>query len=441
MAWSTLGELALGGPGGGAHAGRMPTSLATRPALSRAAAAVPSSAIRDLLALTGTTEVLSLAGGLPALGHVHDPVLAQLMAAVMDDPDAIQYGTTEGWPPLRAWLAGRLDAEPGAPPASADDVRVTHGSQQAIDLLVRALVDPGATVVVERPTYLGALQALAPAGAHVHTVPVDADGIDTERLAGALAAGLRPALCYLAPTYQNPSGAVMTAERRARLGELAAHYGFVVVDDDPYRELGFTAPPPRLRRWVPPELSVTLGTFSKVLAPGLRVGWAHGPGWLVGALTRLKQAADLHTSTVAQRLVAGAVARPGWLDARAARLVALHRHRAGVLAGALDRHAAGRLEVAPARGGMFLWARLRDGRSAAGLLPAALRAGVAFVPGSAFVPEALAPEALVPEGVVPAGRAGEGTGAHLRLCFATLDDDGLDDAARRLGSVLGATDG
>jgi 2-aminoadipate transaminase len=389
--------------------------------VSQAASRVPSSAIRDLLALTESTEVLSLAGGLPALGHVHDRVLGDLTAQVVRDPGAVQYGPTEGWPPLRRWIAGRLAAGPDDPPAAVDDVRVTHGSQQAIDLVVRTLVDPGDTIVVERPTYLGAVQALAPAAPRVHAVPVDDDGMDTERLDAALRAGLRPTLCYLAPTYQNPSGSVMAPDRRAQLGALADRYGFVVVDDDPYRELGFTPAPPRLRRWVPPELSVTLGTFSKVLAPGLRVGWVHGPGWLVGPLTRLKQATDLHTSTLAQRLVAEAVAAPGWLDARADRLVALYRHRSQVLAAALRDRAGDRLAVADPRGGMFLWARLGPaggtGVDAAGVLPVALRHGVAFVPGSAFACDS-APS------------------PHLRLCFATLDDDLLVEAVDRLVRAL-----
>jgi 2-aminoadipate transaminase len=246
---------------------------------------------------------------------------------------------------------------------------------------------------------------------------VDEHGMDTERLESALAAGLRPRLCYLAPTFQNPSGSVMSAPRRAHLGTLAGRYGFVVVDDDPYRELAFDTPPPRLRHWVPPELSVTLGTFSKILAPGLRVGWVHGPAWLVASLTRLKQAADLHTSTAAQRIVAEAVTAPGWLGRRTARLVELYRHRAGVLRDELRARAGERIDVGAARGGMFLWARLPGDADSAALLPEALRHGVAFVPGAAFSCDG-APS------------------PHLRLCFATLDDARLTEATRRLVRAL-----
>ena len=383
------------------------------------AAAVRSSAIRDLLALTAQPGILSLAGGMPALDAVHDDVLPSVAAEVLADAGAVQYGPTEGWPALRTWIAGVVDRAAGAaPPADPDDVLVTHGSQQALDLVVRALVEPGTAVVVERPTYLGAVQALTAARADAHAVAVDDDGIDTERLAAGLRAGLRPALCYLAPTFQNPSGVVMSAGRRAHLGALADRYGFVVVDDDPYRDLAFGPVPSRLRADVPDDLAVTLGTFSKVVAPGLRVGWAHGPRWLVGALTRLKQAADLHTSTVAQQVLAAAVARPGWWEARAARLAGLYRRRAGVLAAAVADHGRGRIEAAAARGGMFLWGRLTDGTDGAALLPAALRRGVAFVPGAEFSCDGAA-------------------GPHLRLCFATLDDAALVEAARRLGAALG----
>ncbi len=394
-----------------------PAAPAAPPRLAGAVSRVPTSAIRDLLDLTASPDVLSLAGGLPALGPVHDAVIAEAAARAAAEEPALQYGPTPGSPRLRAWIAGRLAADPADPRPGDDGVVVTHGSQQALDLVVRALVDPGDTVVVEDPTYLGAVQALASTAARVHAVPVDGDGLDTDRLALDLRAGLRPVLCYLAPTFQNPSGAVMSAERRAHLGRLAGRYGFVVVDDDPYRDLGFSPPPPRLRRWVPAELSVTLGSFSKVLAPGLRVGWVHGPGWLVEAVTRLKQAGDLHTSGLAQHIVADLVDRPGWLDRRTGRLVDLYRERSRVLGAALRDLAGDRLTFGDTRGGMFLWARLASGDDTAALLPRALRSGVAFVPGAAF-------------SCAPA------PSPHLRLCFATLDAFDLREAARRLVGAL-----
>jgi 2-aminoadipate transaminase len=241
--------------------------------------------------------------------------------------------------------------------------------------------------------------------------------MQTDLLAARLAAGLRPALCYLAPTFQNPSGVVMSATRRQHLAELADRYGFVVVDDDPYRELAFEPPPARLSAFVDPERSVTLGTFSKVVAPGLRVGWVHAPGWLHPHLVRLKQATDLHTSSLGQRMLAGLVAEPGWFDRRAAALVVAYRDRAAALAGAL-RAGTDRLSFDDPLGGMFLWARLpAEGPTAESLAVEAIAAGVAFVPGAAFTHD--------------------GRPTHrMRLCFATLPSAELTAAGATLATVV-----
>jgi 2-aminoadipate transaminase len=377
--------------------------------LASRAAGVRSSAIRDLLALTADPRVLSLAGGLPAFETLPaDDVTAAVAEVLATERAAIQYGQTEGDAGLRAWIASHELGEP-----TAERVLVTHGSQQALRLLVEALVEPDDVVVVERPSYLGMLQALATSGAEVVDVACDDDGIDVDELATLLAAGLRPKLCYLAPTFQNPSGSVLPDERRAVLGELAGRYGFVVIDDDPYRELGFGPVPSRLRRFVPDDLAVTLGSFSKTLAPGLRVGWVHGPAWLTPILTRLKQAADLHTNGLGQRVVATLVERPGWLDAAIAQRRTLYRARATAAAGALARHLPD-LAVPTPRGGMFLWLDL--GTDTDELLATGLEHGVAFVPGSAF------DHRLRPS-------------THGRLCYATLDGPDLEEAARRLAAA------
>lgn len=373
------------------------------------AAGLRSSAIRDLLALTASPGVLSLAGGLPASETLPaDDVAAATAAVLAADPAALQYGQTEGEAVLRSWIAAReLDG------VDAGTVLVTHGSQQALHLLVHALVEPDDVVVVERPSYLGMLQALATSGAQVVDVAGDADGIDVDELAALLAAGLRPKLCYVAPTFQNPSGSVLPDDRRAVLGELAARYGFVVVDDDPYRELGFGPVPTRLRAFVPDDLAVTLGSFSKTLSPGLRVGWVHAPAWLVPVLTRLKQAADLHTGTLGQRVVAELVSRPGWLEDAVARRRTLYRRRATDAVVALRAHLP-EVVVPEPRGGMFVWVDL--GVDTDRLLAAGLDHGVAFVPGSAF-DHRLRPSTFG------------------RLCYATLDRPDLEEAARRLAGA------
>lgn len=384
------------------------------PALSRRAHAVPSSAIRDLLALVRRSEVISLAGGLPPEDLLPAADLRASLDDVLGHPDALQYGPTPGELELRAWIA---EHELGG--ADPDRVVVTHGAQQALQLLVDALVDRGTDVVVERASYVGMLQPLLAAGARLHDVHGDRDGLLASELARRLTGGLSPRLAYLAPTYQNPTGSVLSAARRRRVADLASVHRFVVIDDDPYRRLGFDgAAPPRLRADVPDELAVTVGSFSKCVAPGLRVGWLHGPRWLVDAVVRLKQAADLHTSTFGQRAVLTLVSRDGWLDEHCDGLRARLALRAERLVDALHRELGPLVEVEPPAGGMFAWARLD---AAVGdtdqLARVALRHGVAIVPGSSFD---------------PSGRPSDGA----RLCFASVRSEQLDVAAARLADAV-----
>ncbi len=382
--------------------------------LSARAGRSGSSVIRDLLSVLRDDRILSLAGGLPDTGGLptHEVAAAvdRLCAA---GGDVLQYGPTEGEPALRAWIAEHeLD---GADPL---DVLVTHGAQQALALIVEALVDPGDLVVVERASYVGMLQPLGRAGASIVDVGGDADGMRTDELEELLRAGARPTLCYLCPTYQNPTGTVLSEDRRRHLGELAERYRFVVIDDDPYRDLGFGPPPSRLRAHVPAELAVSVGSFSKTVAPGLRVGWVHGPSTLVGAMAMMKQAADLHTSTLAQRVLLDLLTRPGWAEARTSSLVAAHRVRGAALVDGLTRRLGARVAIEEMSGGMFVWATFPDcPLDTDALLPRALEHGVAFVPGSAFDHR---------------GRPSRSA----RLCCATLTPEVLDVAARRLAAAV-----
>ena len=272
--------------------------------LSRRGRGATSSVIRDLLQLTNRPDVLSLAGGLPApesfpIARLREAADAVLEGSGRYGPEAVQYGPTEGIPALREWVAEIYTASGGA--CSAADVLITTGSQQGLDLLARALVDPGDDVVVESPSYVGALQALSGCDPCLVPVAADRDGLRTDVLEERLVAGLRPALCYVVANFQNPSGATLAIERRRHLAALAERYRFVIVEDDPYGALRFRGSPlPPVRSFTP--LAVTLGTVSKLLAPGLRVGWLAAPSWLHGPLVRLKQAADLHTSTLCQRM-------------------------------------------------------------------------------------------------------------------------------------------
>ena len=361
-----------------------------------------------------------MAGGLPApesfpVDRLRLAADTVLVGTGRYGSEAIQYGPTEGIPALRQWVAETYQSRGGE--CRAEDVLITTGSQQGLDLLSRALVDPGGDVVVEAPSYVGALQALASSEAHLVPIAADRDGLRTDLLEEQLAAGLRPSLCYVVANFQNPSGATLSLDRRRHLAALADQFGFVIVEDDPYGALRFRGSPlPPVRSFT--TLAVTLGTVSKLLAPGLRVGWLAAPPWLHGPLVRLKQAADLHTSTLCQRMAVDVLADDAFMPRHLAGLGPFYGERCDALATALERSLAGRAEFDRPDGGMFLWVRLIDARlPARDLLPRAVEAGVAFVPGEAFHVD--------------------GSGAdHLRLSFATLTPDELTEAAARLASAL-----
>ena len=374
-----------------------------------------SSVIREILALTDTADVLSLAGGMPSPESfpVDDLAAAAQRAMTTDAATALQYARTEGITELRDLLAETATTATGRP-IGGDGVLVTTGSQQALDLLGRAFLEPGDTVAIESPGYLGAIQAF---GAHQPEwlpVPVDADGLDTGVLEERLVAGHRPKLVYTATDFQNPTGAVLSVERRRHLGELADRWGFVVVEDDPYGRIRFGEPPhPPVAMFT--DRCVSLGTTSKTIAPGLRLGWLIGPAEVVSALALLKQAVDLNTSALAQHLTLALLGAPGWVERRAEDLCRFYRPRAELLAGALAS-AMPEAAVPAARGGLFLWVGL-PGIDTAALLPRAIDAGVAFVPGAAF-------------------RTDEVPSDHLRVSFATLDEPDLTEAATRLAGAV-----
>lgn len=374
-----------------------------------------SSVIREILALTEGSAVLSLAGGMPSPETFPLAELAEAATRAVRDHGrvSLQYGRTEGLSPLRERLAAGHAARTGRP-CGVDEVLVTAGSQQALDLLGRAFLDPGDEVAVETPGYLGAVQALGGASPRWLPVPVDPDGLRTDVLEDALRGGSRPKLVYTVADFQNPTGAVLHPDRRHHLADLAERWGFLVVEDDPYGRLRFGEPehPPVASRT---GNVVSLGTVSKTVAPGLRVGWVVAPGEVTAVLTRLKQSVDLHTSTLSQQIVLDLLGRPGWLDERATQLSAFYGERAGTLHAALAASVPA-AEVVPARGGLFLWARLPRTDTTA-LLERAVANGVAFVPGAAFTIDA-------------------GPSDTLRLSFAMLDDAGLREAARRLGASL-----
>jgi 2-aminoadipate transaminase len=385
-------------------------------------AGLRSSAIRDLLKVTEMPDMLSLAGGLPTPDSFPLPDLRREADRLLGEfgPRVVQYSATDGVLDLRRWIADHYSVELGRPIAVDGEIVVTHGSQQALDLIAKVLIDPGDVVVSESPAYLGAVQALELFEPRFEVIPGDEHGMCVEQLAERLAEGLRPKLIYVVPNFHNPSGATLSLERRRLLAALADEYELLIVEDDPYGAIRFEG------EHLPPVASFTervvhLSTFSKIVAPGFRVGWMIGPPEVMAWVARAKQAADLHTATFAQMLLANVVSQPGWLDAQKARIVPMYRDRCHALVGALRDQLGDRIRFHEPQGGMFLWTEFERVPNTKVLLQHAVEAGVAFVPGSAFTID-------------------QQPDAKARLSYSTLTPDLLGEAVRRLSSAVSALD-
>jgi 2-aminoadipate transaminase len=390
------------------------------PSLSRRSTLIASSEIRDLLRLAQRPGVISLAGGLPdPAAFPIEAIAAAATHAISSDPaTALQYGPTEGDDRLRAWVADRHTRQTGRATA-IDQVVVTTGSQQALALIARVLADAGDVAMVEDPGYLGALQAFRGDGLALAGVKVDHEGLDSDHLESLLASGVQPRFVYTVPSFQNPTGSTMSPDRRAHLAGLSDLHGFVIIEDAPYAELCFDAAPP------PPVASLTdrvvsVGTLSKVLAPGLRVGWVIAAPDVAAAIVRAKQASDLHTSSLSQAIAVELTSQQEWLDDQVAAIARRYRDRAETLHVALVDRFGERLRCTAPRGGMFLWATVH-GIDSRALLATAIDQGVAFVPGSAFSVERDLANAL-------------------RLSFATATTTELVEAVERLGEALDRLD-
>jgi 2-aminoadipate transaminase len=346
--------------------------------LARRAARMNPSVIREILKVTERPGIISFAGGLPSPTTFPITEFAAASAQVLreDGPAALQYAASEGYGPLRERIAAQLPW-----PVDPAQVLITTGSQQGLDLVAKVLIDPGSRVLVETPTYLGALQAFAPMEPEVVAVANDDAGVLVDDLA-AKAAGAR--FLYLLPNFQNPTGRTMTEARRAELSEAAARLNVPIVEDNPYGDLWFDQPPPAPLTARNPQGCIYLGSFSKVLAPGLRLGFLVAPPALYPKLLQAKQAADLHSPSFNQRM-AHEVLQGDFLARHVPRIRALYRSQRDAMLAALARELAGLgVEWNRPDGGMFLWARLPRGMNALDLLPKAVERNVAFVPGAAF---------------------------------------------------------
>lgn len=379
---------------------------------------VKSSAIRELLKMANQPNVISFAGGLPAPELF--PLDAMRAAAdrvlERDGRKALQYGPTEGIAPLRELIAARANAaEPHAEPVRPEQVLVTTGSQQALDLLAKVFLDPGDPIVTENPSYLGALQSFRLFQASYWTVDMDDEGAMPQALDPLLARG--PKFAYLLPSYQNPTGRSMGPERREQVVELFRRHQVPLVEDDPYGALCFGEPAGATLRSLAPELTLHLGTFSKTLAPGLRLGWVIGPEEWVARLAQVKQSSDLHTSTLSQH-VALEVMGAGIIDDHIGKICAAYGERCqAMLESIASCFPAGTKWTVPT-GGMFVWVELPQGVDTAALLPAIVaEEGVAYVSGAPFHPNG----------------GGENT---MRLNFTHASADVVRDGIARLGKAL-----
>ena len=384
-----------------------------------------SSAIRELLKYTEKPDIISFAGGLPAPDVFPVEEFSAACERVLREHGAmaLQYSTTEGYLPLREMIT-RHSARYGIK-ITPENVLITSGSQQALDLLGKILIDPGDRILVESPTYLAALQAWKAYGAEFISVPMDDDGMNTDYLEEALRAG--PKFIYALPNFQNPTGVTLSMERRRKLLELADQYGVPIVEDDPYGQLRYDGD--HLPSIVVLDSQfrddgtacyrgnvIYLSTFSKTLAPGLRLGWVIAPPEVIGKLVQAKQGADLHTATFNQ-FVAYEVSRAGFLDRHIQLIREVYGQRRDLMLAAMDRHFPAEVNWTYPQGGLFLWGTLPSYMDAKDLLKTCLDKKVAFVPGEPFHPTG----------------GGKNT---MRINFSNATHEEIQVGIERLGSAI-----
>ncbi|TAG33910.1 MAG: PLP-dependent aminotransferase family protein [Polaromonas sp.] len=380
------------------------------------------SVIREILKITEKPGIISFAGGLPSPKTFPVEAFAAACQAVLatDGRAALQYAASEGYAPLREWIAHDLMQQSTAAglPWRVDpaQVLITTGSQQALDLIAKILIDKDAKVLVETPTYLGALQAFTPMEPAFVGVASDAEGIDVADLC-AKAPGAR--FLYVLPNFQNPTGQSMSEARRAQLSLEASRLGLPMVEDNPYGDLWFDSAPPPTLAARNPDGCIYMGSFSKTLAPGLRLGFLVAPPSLYPKLLQAKQAADLHTPSFNQRMVYE-VLKTGFLDSHVPTIRALYKAQCEAMLQALSTHLAGTgVQWNTPDGGMFLWLKLPLGMNAVELLPHAVEQNVAYVPGAAFY-------------------SGQAQANTLRLSFVTASVDEIHTGIAALAGVLKA---
>ncbi|MGC8873120.1 MAG: PLP-dependent aminotransferase family protein [Chloroflexia bacterium] len=399
--------------------------------LSAAGRNLRGSAVRELFKVLQRPGMVSFAGGMPAPETFPCAEVAEACAAVLREHGAIalQYGQTEGYDPLREYIAEVVMAQMGVH-ARRENVLITTGSLQVADLLPKVLLDPGEPMVVEAPTFLGALASFSPYRPRYISVPLDGHGMQVDRLERVLAGGERPKFVYAIPNFHNPAGCTMALERRQQLVALADRYGVPILEDDPYGALRFDGEPlPPLIQLDQEQMGIQpasqaytrgnvlyAGSFSKILSPGIRLGWVVGPVPIIARLARAKQGTDLHTSLLVQ-MIAYRLSVQGFFPAHIARIRELYRRRRDIMLEMLREHFPPEAHWTVPDGGLFLWVTLPEGCDTQAMLADAVEQGVAFVPGPAFYVEG-------------------GGRNQMRLNFSCASEEQLREGMARLGAIV-----
>ena len=377
---------------------------------------IPKSFIREILKVTENPEVISFAGGLPNPRFFPVEEIAKAASHVLGGADvsALQYSTTEGYQPLREYIAQRYMKKKGLA-VSADEILITNGSQQGLDLIGKVFIGKGDKVAIERPAYLGAIQAFSVYEPQFHPVPLLEDGVDIDRLKSVLD-GNRVKLFHTVINFQNPSGISYSQSRREELAELFAKYDTIVIEDDPYGELRFAGEMPRsMRSWLDGR-AVLLGSFSKTIAPGLRLGWICAKRQIMDKLVIAKQASDLHSNPLTQRIVHRYL-MDNDVNKHIATIIVAYRKQRDVMVAAIEESFPSEVSFTRPEGGMFLWVTLPEQLSALELFNLAVEEKVAFVPGTPFFVDG-------------------GGKNNMRLNFSNSDQDRINEGIRRLGKIM-----
>lgn len=377
-----------------------------------------ASEIREILKVTQRPEMISFAGGLPAPELFPVEEIKQVCCQVLEQAgsQALQYTTTEGYLPLRQWIANRMNLTRGTS-FGPENILITHGSQQALDLSGKVFLDEGDVVLCESPTYLAAISAFRAYGCDFEEVPTDEQGMIPEELERLLAATPKAKLIYVIPDFQNPTGRSWSGERRRRLADLANRYGVAVVEDNPYGELRFEGEAlPSIKAYDQEGSVLCCGTFSKIFCPGYRIGWIAGEEELIVKYVLAKQGADLQCNTLAQMEIAAYLEKYD-IDAHIARIRQVYRRRRDLTLSLLQKEFPKCVTFTHPQGGLFAWITLPEAMDARKVLERCLEKNVAFVPGEAFYPNG-------------------GQKNHFRINFSNMPESRIEIGLRLIAQVL-----